>query len=94
MTQTFWNDLLANASSWRLNTYEQDWLNKEFAGAKALVSDVTLGARWLNQMASGAVTNGMTIQYCMANSRHVMQALENSVVTQVGRHSDVIDDIV
>lgn len=79
---------MANASSWGLHTYEQDWLNKEFAGTKALLSDITLGARWLDQMAAAAVKNGMTIQYCMANSRHVMQALKNSVVTQVGRHND------
>ena len=61
----------------------QDWLNKQFAGTEALLSDVNLGGRWLNQMASAAVKANMTVQYCMSNSRHIMQALQNSVVTQV-----------
>ncbi|KAK7089407.1 hypothetical protein V1264_024716 [Littorina saxatilis] len=86
--QSFWDDLFRNSSSWGLYTYEQDWLNKEFSGSEALLSDVDLGARWLNQMADGARKNNMSVQYCMANSRHIMQALENSVVTQARASDD------
>lgn len=86
--QKFWDDLFANSSRWGLYTYEQDWLNKEFGGCLALLSDLQLGARWLNQMAAGAAKNNVTIQYCMSNSRHVMQALQNSVVTQARASDD------
>ncbi|XP_076448120.1 uncharacterized protein LOC143284887 [Babylonia areolata] len=80
--QKFWIDLLTNASHWGLYTYEQDWLDVEFEGVHALHSDLTLGAKWLRQMAQGAVVNNMTIQYCMSPARDILQTLENSVVTQ------------
>nr|KAG5710636.1 hypothetical protein BaRGS_013282 [Batillaria attramentaria] len=87
--QSFWDDLLANATkAWGLYTYEQDWLNREFSGMDALLSDINLGATWLNQMAEGAVKSNLTVQYCMSNSRHIMQALLNSVVTQARASDD------
>ncbi|KAK7102674.1 uncharacterized protein [Littorina saxatilis] len=87
--QKFWDDLLRNASSWGLITYEQDWLNAEFDGViEPLHSDVTLGDTWLTQMASAAAKNKMTIQYCMAGSRHIMHALQTPVVTQARASMD------
>ncbi|PVD22557.1 hypothetical protein C0Q70_18373 [Pomacea canaliculata] len=86
--QTFWNDLFANATRWGLYTYEQDWLNVEFAGVEALLTDIDLGSRWLNQMGTAALDYRLTIQYCMANSRHVMQSLHNPAVTQVRVSND------
>lgn len=74
---------MRNASNWGLITYEQDWLNTEFDGVEAVHSDVTLGDTWLTQMASAAAKNKMTIQYCMAESRHILHALQTPVVTQV-----------
>ena len=47
------------------------------------VSDIHVGRDWLRQMGDGARKNGMTIQYCMAEFRHLMQSLEIPVVTQV-----------
>jgi len=49
----------------------------------ALHSDLTLGTRWLTQMASAARRCGMTIQYCMSQPRHVLTALLLPSVTQV-----------
>ena len=46
-------------------------------------SDITAGRKWLMQMGAGAQKHGLTIQYCMARSWNVMQALEIPVVTQV-----------
>ena len=46
------------------------------------VSDIYIGRDWLRQMGNGARKNGMTIQYCMSQARHMLQSLEIPVVTQ------------
>lgn len=61
----------------------KDWLNYQFDGMDATVSDVTLGRKWLLQMGKGARKNGLTIQYCMSPPRHMLQSLEIPVVSQV-----------
>ncbi|XP_048245143.1 uncharacterized protein LOC124119103 isoform X1 [Haliotis rufescens] len=80
--QTFWDDLLKSGREWGLITYEQDWLNHEFVNVKALQTNVSLGERWLKQMGQAGIDNNVTIQYCMSNSRHILQALEIPSVTQ------------
>ena len=50
--------------------------------------DPTLGTRWLAQMNEGALKNGLTIQYCMAYARHLMQSLEAPAVTQARASDD------
>ncbi|XP_048245597.1 uncharacterized protein LOC124128193 [Haliotis rufescens] len=86
--QTFWDDLLSNGRKWGLMTYEQDWLNVEFAGVPSLTEDVYLAETWLNQMGRGAAKNGLTIQYCMANSRHILQGITLPAVTQARASDD------
>lgn len=80
--QEFWDDLLRESRKWGLIVYEQDWLNEQFDEMDATVSDLTLGRQWLLQMGKGAAKNGLTIQYCMAPSRHALQSLEIPVVSQ------------
>lgn len=80
---TFWNDLFYNGSSqWGLKTYEQDWLNHQTLDFTPLLTNLSLGRRWLKNMADAAEKNGMTVQYCMSLSRHIMQSLEFNAVTQ------------
>ncbi|XP_067662761.1 uncharacterized protein [Haliotis asinina] len=86
--QTFWDDLISNGRKWGLLTYEQDWLNVEFAGVPSLTYDAYLGETWLNQMGRGAAKNGVTIQYCMANSRHLLQGISIPAVTQARASND------
>ncbi|KAK7102302.1 hypothetical protein V1264_020540 [Littorina saxatilis] len=88
--QKFWDDLLENATSWGLVTYEQDWLNVEFDKVDALHSDVSLGDTWLTQMGKAAAKNGITIEYCMSPSRHIMHALQTNAVTQTHASNDYI----
>jgi hypothetical protein len=89
MQQQFWDEFLAEKSSWGLRVYEQDWLHNEFEEKVAyMLQDPTLGRRWLTQMAKGAEKNGLTIQYCMPHMRHLLQSLEFSVVTQARASDD------
>lgn len=47
-----------------------------------LNTNLTLGKKWLNDMGKAALKHGITIQYCMSLSRHILQSLESSAVTQ------------
>ncbi|XP_064616666.1 uncharacterized protein LOC135480695 [Liolophura sinensis] len=86
--KNFWTDLLRESRKWGLITYEQDWLDQEFAGLNATVTSISLGRDWLMQMGEGAAKNDLTIQYCMSNPRHILQSLEISVVTQARVSTD------
>ena len=68
--------------------YEQDWLCTEFDGMNATKQNATLGRDWLIQMGNGATKSSVTIQYCMAYPRMVMQSLEIPAVTQVRASCD------
>lgn len=81
--QLFWDDLMYNATQWGLLTYEQDWLTNQIMNVKQVLRDINLGRNWLLQMGEGALKNNITIQYCMSQSRHVLQSLEIPAVTQV-----------
>lgn len=78
----FWQDLLFNGTQWGLKTYEQDWLNHQTLDFTPLLTNLSLGRRWLMDMGRAAENNGMTIQYCMSLSRHILQSLEINAVTQ------------
>lgn len=87
--QRFWDDLLYNGTTqWGLRTYEQDWLNHQTLDFTPLMTDITLGRRWLTQMGNAARKNNLTLQYCMSLSRHVLQSLEIDVVTQIRVSND------
>ncbi|CAF0793390.1 unnamed protein product [Brachionus calyciflorus] len=81
--QKFWDDLFLNGTKWGLKTYEQDWMNHQNLDFTPLMTDISLGRRWLNQMGNAAAKFKLTIQYSMSLSRHVLQSLENDAVTQI-----------
>lgn len=85
LEQAFWDDFLSKPrSAWGLRVYEQDWLwNEYYQYVPALLTSVSTGHTWLQQMANGAEKNGLTIQYCMPHIRHVLQSVAFPVVTQV-----------
>ena len=80
----FWEFLLTTAKyEWNLMVYEQDWLDVEYQHVKELQSILNLGGQWLDQMGSAALKHDLTIQYCMPWTRHILQSLNNSAVTQI-----------
>ena len=54
----------------------------------ALQTNATLARDWLLQMGRGAQKNGLTIQYCMAWARHLLQSLESPAVTNSRASND------
>ena len=80
----FWRYLLSTSrDQWNLWVYEQDWLDSEFSNLRELEADLNLGQTWLQQMGEAAKELGLTIQYCMAWPRHVLQSVMIPAVTQI-----------
>eukprot|EP01060_Flectonema_neradi_P022193 TRINITY_DN3046_c2_g1_i1.p1 TRINITY_DN3046_c2_g1~~TRINITY_DN3046_c2_g1_i1.p1 ORF type:complete len:565 (+),score=113.29 TRINITY_DN3046_c2_g1_i1:50-1696(+) len=86
--QAFWDWLLGSSKSWGLRVYEQDWLHNEFTKLNATLSSATLARQWLLQMGTAASRNDLTIQYCMAYPRHIVQSVEVQAVSQVRASHD------
>ncbi|XP_078489098.1 uncharacterized protein LOC100181073 isoform X2 [Ciona intestinalis] len=78
----FWKDLIRSSKTWGLITYEQDWLDREFLDLKITRSNITVANNWLKEMGEAASECDVTIQYCMALPRHIMQSVEIQAVTQ------------
>ena len=49
----------------------------------ATVRQHNVSETWLRQMGEGAALSGITIQYCMSLSSHILQSLQIPTVTQV-----------
>ncbi|XP_071096504.1 uncharacterized protein [Haliotis cracherodii] len=88
MSEDFWDYLFSNARKWGLILYEQDWLNDEFNGMNALLTNISVGRDWLMLMGRSARKNGITIMYCMSYSREALQSLEIPAVTMARSSND------
>ena len=81
---TFWRYLFKTArDEWNLRVYEQDWLQRAFERMTALQNDMGYGKRWLDEMGKAAMDLGITIQYCSALTRYVLQSVMIPAVTQM-----------
>ncbi|MHA1784505.1 MAG: hypothetical protein ACTSVE_04865 [Candidatus Helarchaeota archaeon] len=87
-SQEFWNDLMTEAKSWNLQTYEQDWMNNQYKAFKTCRNNVSRARRWLYHMASAAQKQGITIQYCMANPGMILHSIEFPSVTHARTSND------
>ncbi|HEV7663232.1 MAG TPA: hypothetical protein VGQ62_06825, partial [Chloroflexota bacterium] len=85
--QRYWSDLMAYLQAGGVVTYEQDWL-----GAQAQpVYDLTAPRQFMGNMANAAAQRTMTLQYCMALPRHVLQSVEYDTVTTLRVSDDRFD---
>ncbi|XP_050418353.2 uncharacterized protein LOC126831744 [Patella vulgata] len=80
--ERFWNDLFKYSKTWGLVVYEQDYMNDNTDYINQSISDVYSAKTWMMEMGNAARKNGLTIQYCMDYSKHLLTALEIPVVTQ------------
>jgi len=92
--QTFWDDLLANATrAWGLAVYEQDWLHNEWEGLDVTLQNATLSMQWLHQMGVAATKAGINIQYCMAYPRFAIASTSVPAVDQIRVSDDYRVDL-
>ena len=71
-----------------LKVYEQDWICLTSMKMNATQDNVVLARQWMLAMDRAAVAAGMTIQLCMQFSRHVLQSLEMTAVTNARASTD------
>ena len=69
-------------------TYEQDFLAKQYERNAHLRQRVGAGREWLSAMAVAAERRNVTVQYCMALPRHVLQSASFARVTQARASHD------
>jgi hypothetical protein len=83
----YWAEVMSYLRTGGVVMYEQDWL-----GAQAQpVYDLTAPRDFMGYMASAAAQHGMTLQYCMALPRHVLQSVAYDNVTTVRVSDDRFD---
>jgi hypothetical protein len=89
VNEAFWEALFERGRrQWGLAVFEQDWLNFQTERFPPLLRNATLGRQWMVQMGRAARKQGISIQLCMAHSRHVLQSVEMPSVTQVRGSGD------
>lgn len=88
LQEEFWEYFFATSAEWGLITYEQDWLDYEILNMYYMLESATAGSEWLKQFGRAAALEEITIQYCMAYSRHVLQSVEIPAVTQTRASED------
>ena len=69
-------------------TYEMDWMNDQFTMSKAMLSNISIGRRWLMQADAAAIKSNVSIQICMALVRQTMQSVEMKSVTNARASND------
>lgn len=69
-------------------TYEQDFLSKQYEGCRALQQTPGAGRLWLKAMSDAADSENVTVQYCMALPRHLLQSASFPRVTQARASHD------
>jgi hypothetical protein len=83
----YWTDTMTYLQAGGVVMYEQDWL-----GAQAQpVYDLSAPRQFMGNMASAAAQRSMTLQYCMALPRHVLQTVEYGNVTTMRVSDDRFD---
>lgn len=80
----FWQTIMSYIKGGGVMTYEQDWLY----GPAAPSYNLTDPYAYLNNMASAASANGLTIQYCLALPRHFLQSTMYSNLTTIRTSND------
>jgi hypothetical protein len=83
----FWDKIIGDIASWGVQTYEQDWLNANASASNILGH----GEKFMDEMARATSANGLTMQYCMENPRHYMQASKYGNVTTLRSCVDRFD---
>ncbi len=81
-------ELMRNARSWGITTYEQDWLMKQYWGLPYLRDGVDHAELWMKSLHDAAQAQGMTIQLCMAGAAHLMDAVDRPATTTLRTSMD------
>ena len=65
----------ADAASWGIATYEQDWLMSQVTGLQYLRNGIDHADAWIKNMDDAMADRGLTMQICMPGAAHLMDAI-------------------
>lgn len=77
------DEFMANAMAWGVETYEQDWLATQVDEIPYLRQGVGRGGKWMADLDAAAAAQGRTMQLCMAAPVHFLQSLDMPTVTTI-----------
>ncbi len=78
-----YDEFVAQARSWGIVTYEQDWLVTQYLGTPWLLESVDHADTWMTNLHGAVADGGLTMQLCMASAGHLMDTLDRPAVTTV-----------
>ena len=67
LEQGVFDEIMAEAASWGVVTYEQDWLIECFLGVRGLREAPGRARAWQEGIDAAAHRHGQTLQWCMAS---------------------------
>lgn len=85
--------VLAGASDWGLETYEQDWLNSQWVGVPWLRQGIDRADRWMADLDAAVGDAGLTMQLCMADAGHLIASVDMPSVTSARTSIDYQPDL-
>lgn len=84
----YWTDTTDYLAASGVRSYEQDWLDHIYDNSPELASTVGLADVFADSMARSTAAKGMTMQYCMAPPRFVLQGVKYPNLTTVRTSDD------
>jgi hypothetical protein len=82
--------LMGKAKAWGMVLYEQDWLVTVYRGMTVTRATVDAASTWLAAMAQSADSLRLTLQYCMALPRHMLESTNFQAVTNSRDRKSVV----
>ena len=84
----WWHDIVGYLQSSGVVTYEQDWLSEIYPHSPELSETVTAGDDFLDGMANACASDGLTMQYSMADPCFFMQGSKYPNLTTIRTSDD------
>jgi len=79
----YWNHIINYIKNSGAVCYEQDWLNFIYNKSPEMVSDLSIGNQFTDDMANACRKDGLSMQYCMAMPRFFLQGLKYNNLTTI-----------
>ncbi|MBB3188091.1 hypothetical protein [Microbacter margulisiae] len=84
----YWKDRMGYLKQAGVICYEQDWLNYIYDKSPEMISTLSVGNRFTDNMAHAAQNDGITLQYCMAMPRFFLQGVQYNNLTTIRTSND------
>lgn len=92
----FFSDLFDNGleqTNGRMQAYEIDFLDSNFAGSSSMFETVHSADQWYAGMAQAAAERGVIIQYCLPSATDMLVALDLPAVVQARASPDYVNTV-